>query len=595
MVEVTLKQRINYTLIEEASALKEATIDLKQRKAIALDVEGTSLDPYSATLLLVQLATPEKAYLFDARKLDLTSLKEILEDSKILKVAQNAGFDYRLLKAKLGIEAGPFFDTMLAERILTTGYTRENSLEAIARKYLGIRLEKGVWETFVNHKKEFTRRQLEYAATDVSVLFPIREVQQQALAKEALERTAALEFRLIPMVAEMELKGFLIDVKKWRQIIKEYEKRRNEVAVRIQDELRPHFRHTQVDLFGRRAEVVNLNSPAQILEAFRKVGLDLPSTGEEVLQRHNHPLAKLLLEYRGYEKIITAFGENLIAKINPKTGRIHPDYMQIGADTGRFACSNPNLQQIPTDLLFRQCFIAAKGHKLVVADYSQIELRIMAELSKDPAFLKAFKEEVDLHALTASQMFGVPLEQVTKKRRFQAKSINFGLMYGRGAKSLAAQLEISEEEAQQLLQKYFSAYKKVKAWLDRTGREAVKKGYSLTIAGRKRYYRDLNPEDPGYERQQAYVERQGKNTPIQGTSADMTKLAMVYIYERIKTKGFDATPIHTIHDELVVEAKEDQAEKVATLVKEEMERAGRELLKEVPVKVDVAVSDSWEH
>ena len=595
MTEVTLKQRINYTLIEEASALKEAITDLKYQRAIALDAEGTSLDPYSATLLLVQLATPEKAYLFDVRKLDLTPLKEVLEDSKILKIAQNAGFDYRLLKAKLGIEARPFFDTMLAERILTTGYTRENSLEAIAKKYLGIKLEKGVWETFVNHKKEFTLEQLEYAATDVLILFPIWEVQKQTLVSEVLDKIAALEFRLIPVVAEMELKGFLIDMKKWRQIIKEYEKRRGEVAVRIQDELRPHFRHTQVDFFGRRAEVVNLNSPAQVLEAFRKVGLDLPSTGEEVLQRHNHPLAKLLLEYRGYEKIITAFGENLIAKINPKTGRIHPDYMQIGADTGRFSCSNPNLQQIPTDLLFRQCFIAEKGYKLVVADYSQIELRIMAELSKDPAFLKAFKEEVDLHALTASQMFGVPLEQVTKERRFQAKSINFGLMYGRGAKSLAVQLEISEEEAQQLLQKYFSAYKKVKAWLDRTGREAVKKGYSLTIAGRKRYYRDLNPEDPGYERQQAYVERQGKNTPIQGTSADMTKLAMVYIYERIKKEGFDAAPIHTVHDELVVEVKEDQAEKVATLVKEEMERAGKELLKEVPVRVDVAVSDSWEH
>jgi len=329
MTEVTLKQGLNYTLIEEASALKEVITDLKHQRVIALDVEGTSLDPYSATLLLVQLATPEKAYLFDVRKLDLTLLKEVLEDSKILKIAQNAGFDYRLLKAKLGIEARPFFDTMLAERILTTGYTRENSLEAIAKKYLGIKLEKGVWETFVNHKKEFTLEQLEYAATDVLILFPIWEVQKQTLVSEVLDKIAALEFRLIPVVAEMELKGFLIDMKKWRQIIKEYEKRRGEVAVRIQDELRPYFRHTQVDFFGRRAEVVNLNSPAQVLEAFRKVGLDLPSTGEEVLQRHNHPLAKLLLEYRGYEKIITAFGENLIAKINPKTGRIHPDYMQI--------------------------------------------------------------------------------------------------------------------------------------------------------------------------------------------------------------------------------------------------------------------------
>lgn len=595
MVELELNQKVDYTLIEKTHQLEDALSDLKSQPVIALDVEGTSLDPYAAELLLVQLASPDKAYLFDARKLDLSMLKGILEDEKLLKIAQNAGFDFRMLKAKLGVEPGPFFDTMLAERILTTGYTRENALEAIAKKYLGIQLEKGVWETFVNHKKEFTKRQLDYAATDVSVLFPIREVQKKALKDEGLEKIAALEFRLVPVVAEMELKGFRIDVKKWREIIKEYEWKRDEVAEKIQDELRPYFRHTQVDLFGRRAAVANLNSPVQILKAFKKVGLDLPSTGEEVLRRYDHPLAKLLLEYRGYEKIITAFGENLIAKINPETGRIHPDYMQIGADTGRFACSNPNLQQIPADSLFRQCFVAAKGYKLIVADYSQIELRIMAELSKDPVFLKAFREGADLHSLTASQMFGIPLEQVTKRKRFQAKSINFGLMYGRGAKSLAIQLEVSEEEARRLLQKYFATYKRVKAWLDKIGQEAVRRGYSLTMGGRKRYYRDLNPEDSGYERQQAYVERQGKNTPIQGTSADMTKLAMVYIYERIKKEGLEAVPIHTVHDELVVEAKEDQAKKVAKLVKEEMERAGEELLKEVPVKVDAVVSDCWEH
>lgn len=595
MPKLKVGQKIDFVLVDETAQLGEALKDLGSRESIALDVEATSLDPYVAELLLVQLASPEKVYLFDARKLDLSSLRGILEDKKILKIAQNAGFDYRMLRAKRGIEPGPFFDTMLAERILTTGYARENSLEAIARKYLGIQLEKGVWETFVNHQKEFSERQLKYAATDVSVLFPIREMQKTALADAGLERIAALEFRLAPVVAEMELKGFRIDVKRWREIIEEYKRKRDEVAKRIQEELRPHFHYTQVDLFGNHAAVVNLNSPVQIMEAFRKVGLDLPSTGEEVLRRYDHPLAKLLLEYRGYEKIITAFGENLIAKINPQTGRIHPDYMQIGADTGRFACSNPNLQQIPADSLFRQCFIAAEGYKLVVADYSQIELRIMAELSRDPAFLKAFKEGADLHALTASQMFGIPLSRVTKEKRFQAKSINFGLMYGRGAKSLAIQLELSEEEAQRLLQKYFATYKKVKSWLDRIGQAAVKRGYSTTIGGRKRYYRDLNPEDPGYERQRAYVERQGKNHPIQGTSADMTKLAMVYIYERIKKEKLDAVPIHTVHDELVVEAKENQAREVAKLVKEGMERAGKEILKEVPVKVDVVVSDCWEH
>ncbi len=595
MTEFKPKEGTNYQFITEVRQVPKAISELRQSAVIALDTEATGFDPHQADLLLVQLAMPGFAYLFDARMLDLTKLKDLLEDSAIVKIAQNASFDYRMLKAKLGIEAGPFFDTMLAERVLTSGYSRENSLEAIARKYLGIQLEKELRETFANHQREFSKRQLDYAAADALVLPQIQEAQSRALESEGLMRIAELEFRVVPVVAEMELRGFKIDVNRWREIIHEYERKRDEAAEKIQNELRPHFQHTQVDLFGRQAAVVNLNSPAQILGAFRKVGFDLPSTGEEVLQRCNHLLAQMLLEYRGYEKILTAFGENLIAKINPKTGRIHPDYMQIGTDTGRFSCSNPNLQQIPSDSLFRRCFVAERGYKLVVADYSQIELRIMADLSRDPVFIKAFKEGVDLHSLTASQMFSIPIGQVTKEKRFHAKSINFGLMYGRGAKSLAAQLKVSEEEAQQLLQKYFATYKKVKSWLDRAGRLAVTRGYSETVMGRRRGYPDLNPADPGYDRQSAYVERQGKNMPIQGTSADMMKLAMVYVYEKVKELHLTASPVHTVHDELVVEAKSDQAEEVARVVEEGMERAGREILKEVPIKVSVGISDYWEH
>jgi len=595
MPELKLKEKLNYELVTNSDQFSGVLACLRKAPVIALDTEGTDVDPYQADLLLVQLATPDRVYVLDAQALNLRRLKSLLEDEVVLKIAQNAGFDYRMLKAKLGIETGPFFDTMLAERVLTAGYSRENSLEAIARKYLGVQLDKEVRGTFVNRRKAFSKRQLDYAAADVAILFPIWEVQKRALKDEGLAKIAALEFKVVPVVAEMELKGVKIDAGKWREIIREYEKKRDEVAEKIQSELRPHFGHTQTDLFGKQAAVVNLNSPVQILEAFRKVGLDLPSTGEEILRRHNHPLAKLLLEYRSYEKILTAFGENLISKINPKTGRIHPDYMQIGADTGRFSCSNPNLQQIPSDSLFRHCFVAEKGYKLVTADYSQIELRIMAEFSKDPVFVKAFKEGVDLHSLTASQMFGIPIDQVTKEKRFQAKSINFGLMYGRGARSLAAQLGLSEEAAQRLLRKYLTTYRRVKDWLDEAGRKAAKRGYSLTAMGRRRGYRDLNPEEPGYDRQRAYVERQGKNMPIQGTSADIMKLAMVYVYDQIKAQGLNAAPVHTVHDELVIEVEESQAEQMAKILKEEMERAGREVLKEVPVKVDVGVSKFWEH
>ncbi|OGC56138.1 hypothetical protein A2797_02165 [candidate division WWE3 bacterium RIFCSPHIGHO2_01_FULL_48_15] len=586
---------LKYEVIEDQKLVEKIADELSQEPIVSFDIEGTSLDPYDTKLLLVQVAVPGKAYLFDARHLDLKPLSGVLENEKILKLAQNAKFDYGMLKVKYGIEVKNIFDTMLAERILTTGLARENSLAAICRKYLGIELAKETRDTFVGHTRDFSKKQLDYAASDVLVLFPIYERQKTALEKEGLAKIADLEFKLISVVAEMELRGFLIDVEKWRKVIRDYQQKANEVAGKIQEELRPYFRHTQTDLFGNHADVVNLNSPSQVLDAFRKVGLDLPSTGEEILARYDHPLAKLLLEHRTYEKIITAFGENLIAKINPKTGRIHPDYMQIGADTGRFACSNPNLQQIPSDSLFRQCFVAPPGYKLVVADYSQIELRIAAELSQDPVFLKAFADDADLHIVTASQMYGVPPEAVTKQLRNTSKTINFGLLYGRGAKSIGVQIGASEEKARALLDKYFRTYRQVKRWLDNAARDAIRLGYSETLGGRKRFYQKLDPDDPGYERQIAYIERQGKNTPVQGTSADMTKLALIHIGKRIKEEGLEATPIHTVHDEIVVEAKEEKAEDIAKIVGEEMERAGKELLKQVPVKVDISVSDVWEH
>jgi DNA polymerase-1 len=587
-----------YEYITEQARLEEVVkSELASRSAVSLDVEGDGLDPHTMNLILVQMGTPEKAYIFNA-KLDLTSCQSILGNDKILKILQNGKFDYSALKVVKGLEVVGMFDTMLAERILTTGLQRENSLEDLAAKYLGVALDKD-WMALnwaaTAKSGHVSKAQLKYAANDVLVLFPLYEKLLPALQRERLVPIADLEFSLIPVVAEIEIHGSLIDEKKWRENLQVLINRRNEIAAQIQQELQPYFKVKQVDLFGNSHDVLNLNSPAQIMEAFRKLGLDLPSTGEAVLAKTNHPVAKLLLQYREAEKLITAFGENLLTKVHKKTGRIHPDFMQIGADTGRFACSNPNLQQIPTDSTFRSCFVPAKGYKFIVADYSQIELRIMAELSEDPAFMKAFKNDEDLHARTASEMYNVPLEKVDKKMRFNAKSINFGLMYGRGANSLAIQLGVSVEEAEKLLGKYFTTYRRVKAWLDKAGREAVKKNYSTTLAGRKRWFKEADPGDPLYHRLISHIERQGKNTPIQGSSADMTKYALVGIYRALQEGRYDAFPIHTVHDEIVVEVREDQAEAVREVVEREMIKAGEKLLKKVPVRVDAKIASAWEH
>jgi len=590
-----------YEFVEKTERLQEiVATDLAEEAIIAVDTEADRLDPHRATLLLVQVGTAEKAYVIDARKVDLSPLKNLFGAQKPLKLLQNAKFDYKLLKVQAGLELANIFDTFLAERIITCGGPRGvSNLGALGKKYLNLDLDKDYksydWERVARTGK-LTERHLKYAALDVLVLFPIFKKQFAQLKKDKLIEVAQLEFACAPVVAEMEIHGSYIDQKKWRKHTRELEKKRDTVAAKIQAELRPFYKTNQTDLFGNHVDVVNLNSPVQIIEAFAKVGIDIPSTGEAILRNIDHPIARMLLEYRSYEKLISAFGENLLQHVNPKTNRLHPDYMQIGADTGRFACSKPNLQQIPKESGFRGCFVAPKGRKLVTADYSQIELRIMAEMSGDTELIEAFKAGKDLHTFTASQMFGIPEDKVRKDvERFQAKSINFGLMYGRGANSLATQLEISRDEAKKLFNKYFKRYHRVKKWLDKVAEDAVKRGYSTTMIGRRRLHQQPDPDEPNYERVISSIERKGKNTPIQGTSADMIKYALVFVWRRLREEGLDAFPTHTVHDEITINAASKDAERVKVVLEEEMIRAGEKILKKVPVVVEGKVSDVWEH
>ena len=590
---------IKYKFITTDRDVLTIVPELEKASIVAVDTEGTKFDPFTAKLLLFQIATKEKAYVFDCAKVDVSPLKHILEAERPLKIAQNAKFDYSLLKTKLGIKLGNLFDTMLAERILTCGISREISLKTLAEKYLGVKIDKSVRESFYDpanlaQRGKFTQEQLDYSARDVLVLHEIFEKQYKQLKSENLVETAKLEFAVVPVVAEMELRGSLINKEKWRSHIAELEKKRDQISKEIQGDIRHLSPYSQVDLFGNESDTVNLDSPLQLLQVLKKLGEDIPNTSESTMQKSKHPLAKKLLEYRAYEKMITSFGETILEKINPVTGRLHPDFLQLGADTGRFACNNPNLQQIPADSGFRNCFIATSGYKLITADYSQIELRIMAEVSEDPAFLKAFQVDKDLHTLTASQMFRVPISKVDKDKRFQAKSINFGLMYGRGPTSLSYQIGLSVEEAKKLLDVYFASYKKVKRWLDDTGRGAVRAKSVRTIGGRRRMFSLPERAHPEYGRLISAIERQAKNMPIQGTSADITKYALAFIYREFSNRGLDAYLIHTVHDEIVAEARADIVEEAAKLIEEQMIKAGEKLLKRVPVKVDINISDCWE-
>src|SRR4030042_3704160 len=589
------KVEVKYTFVQKDGDLQKIIPELESEPIIALDTEGSDLDPYKARLLLLQIAVKDKTYVIDCTKVDISPLKNLLEGERPLKIAQNSKFDYELLRVKANIKLGNLFDTMLAERILTCGVSREISLKTLAAKYLNMQIDKTIRDTFSDLSNpalrgNFSKGQLDYAARDVQVLLEIFSKQYKQLKDDELIETAKLEFAVVPVVSEMELYGSLIDKEKWSEHIKELKIKRDQINKEIQDQIRHLSPYSQVDLFGNVSDTVNLDSPIQLLEIFKKLGENLENTAESTLQKSTHDLAKKLLEYRGYEKMITAFGQTILDKINPITGRLHPDFIQIGADTGRFACNNPNLQQIPADSGFRSCFVAKKGYKLITADYSQIELRIMAEVSEDPAFLEAFSKDIDLHSLTASQMFRIPLEKVDKDKRFQAKSINFGLMYGRGPVSLSSQLGLSVDEARGLLDVYFSSYKKVKRWLDNVGRQAMRSGEVRTLGGRRRLFPPPERNHPEYERLAPAIDRQGKNTPIQGTSADITKHALAYIYREFSRRQLDAYLVHTVHDEIVAEAREDIVQEVAKLIEDQMIAAGEKLLKKVPVKVEVFIS-----
>jgi DNA polymerase I len=596
-----------YEYITDSGQAAEVLDKLKKEKIVGLDIEATGLDPYTATLLLVQVSTPEISYIFDARQLPLKEIpqyKELLESTKVLKLMHNGKFDYSFVKHQTGAEINNIFDTMLTESILTAGINgKPLSLKALALQYLDLDIEKDVRRTFYNMTGKITEEQLKYAGLDTLVLFPLFEKQTEKLKEEKLINIAKLEFAVTRVVAEMELRGVHIDVDKWRKIIKNLQKKRDSHAQKFQELIRPYYKTSQADLFGNMSDSINLNSQVQLMDLFNdKLGIHIPSTGDSVLATVNHPVAQLLRDYRGYEKLISAFGDTLISKVSKVTGRLHPDFLQLGAATGRFACANPNLQQIPRnseEAPFRQCFTPAEGYKLVVTDYSSMEMRILADQSGDEKFIQALKNDLDVHSYTASLMFGKEYTSDFKKKypelRQAAKIIGFGLMYGMGPHSLARQIDVSPEEGKQYLEKYFKSYPSVRKYLDKTARNAVSRGWSVTPAGRKRWYTIPEASDPDYKKKIGQIQREAKNHPIQGTNADVTKYALVFLNDRLKKEGVDGFITHTVHDEVVCEVRADQAEDWSKIQQEEMVRAGELILKKVPVKSEPFVGDVWEH
>jgi DNA polymerase-1 len=449
-----------------------------------------------------------------------------------LKIFHNAKFDLQFLQqAGLPVQ-GPYLDTMLASQLLDAGlHSRRHGLADLVEHFLGEQLAKD--EQVSDWSQDpLTPEQFAYAATDAAVLLRLRDALLPQLEQAGLMTVAHLEWAAVPAVAEMEWTGIGVDQHKLATLRRQLDTETHHAAERLRDLLQPVRETGQGTLFATPEDGLNLDSPAQVLAALQARGIPVSNTRRGTLMplADASPVVRALLEYRHCSKALI-FATSLPGHLHPRTGRIHAHYWQLGASTGRFSCSSPNLQQIPKTKAFRECFIAAPHCQLVIGDYSQIELRVAAELSQDPRMVEAYRHGEDLHSLTASLLLEKPLEHVTKTERQAAKAVNFGLIFAMGAEGLQAYarniygVTLSLEEAAAFRSRFFAAYPRMVAWHTRIREEGPPRE-SRTLSGRRRQWTDAPGVAALY------------NTPVQGTAADIAKQALALLPQALR--GTDA-------------------------------------------------------
>ncbi len=596
-----------YETISTQQQLDHWIDSLKAADLFAFDTETTSLDYMEAEIVGASFCIePGKAaylplahdYAGAPDQLDragaLAQLKPLLEDAGRGKVGHHVKYDAHVLKG-CGIElAGMRYDTMLESYVLNSTATRHD-MDSCAKLYLGVDTIK--YEDVAGKgAKQLTFNQVpvesaaEYAAEDADITLQLHRVLHAALEKQPalLAIYREIEQPLVPVLLEMEHHGVLVD----RELLK---KQSGEIAKRLAE--------LEVEAHRSAGQPFNLDSPKQLQEIlFNKQGLPVrqktrtgqPSTAEDVLEElaERYPLPRIILEYRGLAKLRSTYTERLPEQIDAKTGRVHTSYHQAVAVTGRLSSSDPNLQNIPIRTTegrrIRQAFVAPEGHVLLSADYSQIELRIMAHLSGDESLRRAFEEEGDIHRATAAEVFEVPPDKVTGDQRRAAKAINFGLIYGMSAFGLARQLGIERHAAQEYVGRYFGRYPGVRDYMDRTRASARELGYVETVSGRRLYLPDIRSRDRNL---QQYAERSAINAPMQGTAADIIKRAMIRVQAWLAESRARAHLVMQVHDELVLEVAEPAVEKVRGKVVELMCGAG-EL--SVALRVDTGVGPNWD-
>ena len=587
---------IYFQLITDAETLRKVCEELGKEDFLGFDTETTALDPYDGMLRLVQLSTGKDTKVIDLKPFtergdlrtsaELSPLRDLLSAPKPIKIAHNAKFDAKWISHHLGAQLGGAFDTLLASQLIAAGdQDRRHSLGEVTSYFLGTELDKSEqvsdWSA-----PELSQSQIEYAARDAATMIPLREKIVEKLKSDELVKVAKLEFDCVVPIAQMELNGFYLDEARWREQLERVKVSQAKVALELQQMLAAGV--AQASLFGMTE--INLDSQTQVTDALKNLGVPVPETtrGWQLQPlAADYPVIAKLLEYRGVAKSLSSFGENILEFINKKTGRIHADFRQIGAPTGRFSCSKPNIQQIPHEENYRRCFRASDGKKLIIADYSQVELRILAEFSKDQNFINAFVSGEDFHTTAAAQVFNVKPEEVTSEQRSFAKRLNFGVVYGIGSQRFALMTGLSQSNAEDIMRKYFATYRGLDAWLRDAARKVITDRAARTASGRLARFR-FDEED---RKAISLAQRNGKNMPIQGSSADILKRALHLLHQKIS--GTSARLVNIVHDEIIVEADAAEAEATADKLEKAMCAAGEEYISRVPVKVDVKISDEW--
>lgn len=603
-------QDSRYETVLEQAAFDAWLQKLQAAELIAFDTETTSIDAQQAQVVGVSFAVePGEAayvplahsYMGVPQQLDrdavLEALKPLLEDPNKAKVGQHAKYDINVLaNASTPIEVrGVAFDTMLESYVLNSTATRHD-MDSLALKYLGhstIRFE----DIAGKGAKQLTFDQIAleqagpYAAEDADVTLRLHQALWERLqAIPSLAKVLTdIEMPLVPVLARIERNGALVDA--------------NLLGLQSR-ELGEKMVELERKSFELAGQEFNLGSPKQLgAILYEKLGLPVlaktatgqPSTAENVLAdlaEQDYELPKVIMQYRSLSKLKSTYTDKLPEQINPRTGRIHTSYHQAVAATGRLSSTDPNLQNIPIRTAegrrIRQAFVAPAGCRLLSADYSQIELRIMAHLAQDEGLLDAFRHDRDVHRATAAEVFGLPLEEVTPEQRRRAKAINFGLIYGMSAFGLAKQIGVERKEAQAYIDRYFARYPGVLAYMERTRAQAAEQGYVETLYGRRLYLPEIGSKNAAMRKA---AERTAINAPMQGTAADIMKLAMVAVDDWLQASGIDARVILQVHDELVLEVREDLVEEVSAKLRDLMGKAAQLA---VPLIVETGSGSNWD-